>query len=199
MRHLPSLLVIACVLATGGWVCQSNADNRCPGALTCDIDVANVCCPFGSSVWCGACAPDASGCTGETRTCSDLARVLECSFSAKIETSSCASRASQPDGRELWTIEATGTVTGCGEEVAFFGVDGVRTDVDCGPWSAGTFGGCIPPEDDTSTMSWTFMGTADRQAGDTTPVEIVVMRGHGTVPFLARAEVDCSSNVGTVQ
>ena len=34
-------------LIAGGWVCEGKSENPCPGALTCDVDVADVCCPFG--------------------------------------------------------------------------------------------------------------------------------------------------------
>src|SRR5688500_10217378 len=134
MRRFPNL--VACALLCGGWVCQSNADNRCPGALTCDIDVANVCCPFSATARCEACAPDRASCTGEVRPVPDLARVLECSFSAKIDTARCLGRASQPGGNQVWSIETSGQLTGCGEEVGFIMLgDANTTAPTCGSWS----------------------------------------------------------------
>lgn len=192
MRCRPSVLpAVVAVLLCGGWVCQSNADNRCPGALTCDFDVPNVCCPFGSAVWCGSCAPNADVCSGEVRACTDLARVLECSFSAKITTARCIGRATGADGVELWSIEASGQLTGCGEEVAFIAVDGERDDHSCGSWSRGVFGGCVPPDDDISTTHWSLARTFERRALDTEPLVIEVLRGHGAKPVLARAEITC--------
>ena len=49
MRIDRTIVAIAIAIVAGGWVCQHSGDNPCPGALTCEIDVANVCCPFGSN------------------------------------------------------------------------------------------------------------------------------------------------------
>lgn len=192
MRPLtnPTVLV-ACILACGGWVCQSNADNRCPGAVTCDVDVANACCPFGSTAWCDSCVTDAKDCTSEVRTCTDLARVLDCSFEAKITTTQCLSRASISGGTETWTIKASGSMTGCGEEVAFVAFDDKHVDASCGAWSEGVFGGCIPPDDAISTTSWSTTTSVEHETSNPLPIEVTVVRGHANVE-LARAAVTCA-------
>lgn len=191
MRRFPDALsIVACALLGGGWVCTSDADNRCPGALTCDIDVANVCCPLGSPVWCGACTEDESGCVEEPRTCSDLARVLECSFSATIETARCTGRASESSGVEVWTVEVSGRLTGCGEEVAYISVGDVLVNDECGSWGTGVFGGCIPPDDALSTTSWSFTRTFERAQGDPEPLPVRISRAHADVT-LATATITC--------
>lgn len=187
-RRIDPALVAACVLLCGGWVCQSNADNRCPGALTCDVDVANVCCPFDSPVWCEHCVASGSGCTTEVRTCTDQARVLECSFEAKILSIQCVPSQLTP---ESWTVTASGTLTGCGEEVAFITVAGKHVDVSCGSWSDGVYTGCIPPEDGTSTTNWSISQTIQRTRTDTGPVEVDVVRGHADV-LLASMTAACT-------
>jgi hypothetical protein len=184
--------IVACAVMCGGWVCQSNADNRCPGSLTCDVDVANVCCPFDSPVWCDGCTSDASGCSSDPRTCSDLARVLECSFSAKITQAQCVGPINEPDGTNTWTVEASGSLTGCGEEVAFLLVGNEFVDASCGAWSSGVYGGCIPPEDETSTTTWSLSQTIRRAEGTPTPTEVAVVRGHGAKPVLVRADLSCA-------
>jgi hypothetical protein len=117
--------------------------------------------------------------------------VLECSFSAKITTARCVGRATGADGLELWSIEASGQLTGCGEEVAFISVDGERNGHSCGSWSSGVFDGCVPPDDEISTTTWSLSRTLERAAGDTAPVEVSVLRGHGAKPVLDRALITC--------
>lgn len=192
MRQSPDLRSgLLCALLCGGWVCQSSAENRCPGAVTCDIEIANVCCPFGSTAWCGACTSDSEGCPSEIRACTDLARVLECSFSAKITTARCSGRSSGPAGTELWTLEVSGLLTGCGEEVAFISVDNNQIEGECGSWDSGVFGGCIPPDDDLSSTHWSLVRTIARDPQDTAPVEVLVSRGHADVT-LTTASIECA-------
>lgn len=117
--------------------------------------------------------------------------MLECSFSGKITTARCVGRATGADGLELWSIEASGQLTGCGEEVAVISVDGEWNDGSCGSWSTGVFGGCVPPDDDISTTTWSLARTVERRTLDTEPVVVEVLRGHGAKPVLAEAEITC--------
>jgi hypothetical protein len=91
---------------------------------------------------------------------------------------------------ESWTLEASGSLTGCGEEVALVSFDEENTAPSCGSWSSGVFGGCVPPEDAISTTTWSVTRTIEH-AVDAGPVEIKVVRGHGPNVVLAEAEASC--------
>ena len=185
------LVAIAGVLLTAGWVCQSNADNRCPGALTCDINVANVCCPFGSAAWCDGCVADGSGCHTEAYACSDESRVLECAFSATVSDVQCGDPTPGDNNTIIWSLHGTGTIDGCGQETAFVTTSVSNANVDCGSWSTGVFGGCIPPSDDVSTTTWTLEQPVQLARGQGQTEVVQVLRGHGANPILAQAQVDC--------
>src|SRR5262245_61084595 len=101
------IIGIVAVLATGGWVCQSNVDNRCPGALTCSIEVSTVCCPFGSATWCGECTSGPTSCRGDKYTCTDDSIVLPCSFAATIDSLTCGDPVVEPE-LVRWSLKASG-------------------------------------------------------------------------------------------
>jgi hypothetical protein len=192
MRRLVdrTLAAVTLALLAGGWVCQSNVDNRCPGALTCEIEVANVCCPFESSKWCGSCVAAGTMCTQPPHICLDESRVLDCSFSAKIQTAQCINPVSGSEG-VTWTLQASGTIDGCGQETAFVSVAGQVSDVSCGSWSVGVYGGCIPTEAAMSTTTWLANQAVFLPAGQGAQVAIEIKRAHGANPVLARQMIAC--------
>lgn len=186
------VIALACALATGGWVCEGDVANRCPGALTCDIDVANVCCPIGSGQWCDGCS---SSCPGDGVQCVDEAQILDCSFNATIDAATCGNPVSTPQG-VLYTLSLTGTLSGCGQEsVLFVSPDGNEPDVDCGSWDMGVYGGCVSPSRDVTTTHWTFTQTVPDGTGNAGVLaSFQIKRAHGSAPPVAATFVMCGGS-----
>jgi len=187
-------LLLGCVLllALGGWVCQSNVDDRCPGANTCDIEVANVCCPYGSGGWCdGTCTDDITKCTDNAHYCVDDSRVLDCPFEATIESATCEGPTSDVGGTR-WRLTAKGTLMGCGQETVFLkDVYSTSGQLDCGLWDDGVFGGCIPPSASTSSTTWTYRRDAAANTPPAASTTISLVRAHGNAPALATMDILC--------
>jgi hypothetical protein len=184
------VIAIACALAGGGWVCEGDASNRCPGALTCDIDVANVCCPLGSAEWCdGSCT---NSCPGNAVQCNDEAHILDCAFNATIDSATCGNPRSTPQG-VIYTLEVSGTLSGCGQEAAMFtSTTAEQADLDCGDWDSGVYGGCIPTSPDITSTSWRFTQSVPGGSGGTFVLTtLLIKRAHGSAPPLAMMSVKC--------
>ena len=180
------LALFALVLACGGWVCNSAADDPCPGANTCALDVGTACCPFGEALYCGQCAASADSCLDQVYACRDDSRLLDCSFDATIEVAECTSL---PNG--AFRVRASGKLSGCGQELVELVIDNpLTTDLACGDWQAGTFGGCTPQEDAITTTSWTLDATI--QLGPQPP-NLTLVRAHGNLPTIASTTLSCTN------
>jgi hypothetical protein len=190
MRTDRRLVFGALVLALGGWVCQSNVDDRCPGANTCDIEIANVCCPYGSGGYCdGTCTDDLSKCADTPHVCLDESRVLDCSFEATIESATCEGLFGEA---AHWRLRAKGTLTGCGQETVFFKDNAsAPASMDCGSWSDGVFGGCIPPSPSTSSTTWTYERDSTAANANVASTTLTLVRAHGNAPALASVNIVC--------
>lgn len=183
------IVTIACVLASGGWVCDNSVDNRCPGAVTCDIEIANVCCPLGSVDWCDGCSTNGCG-TRQSHYCDDKARILDCSFNATIASATCDSPASTAHGIQ-YALHLSGTLSGCGQEGVQFVVapdEATGASTSCGSWEEGVFGGCVSSSPETTTSHFAF---SQRVTAGTKTVSIARM--HGTAPPIATTTVICGT------
>jgi hypothetical protein len=123
--------------------------------------------------------------------CSDESRVLDCAFEATIESATCDGPLSGTDGAR-WHLVAKGTLTGCGQETVFF-KDALETrpDVDCGSWSDGVFGGCIPPSASTSSTTWTYQRDSSANSASAASTTLTLVRAHGAAPPLATVNIVC--------
>ena len=188
MRVDRTATAIAFALCAGGWLCHDNDGDSCPGALECAVDVANVCCPFGQPYACdGACIADPNECVeGTNYACTDNAPTSSCAFSATIATASCG----DPIANINWHVQASGTVTGCGDDGIYIARPDGRAfgHLDCGSWAPGMFATSCLPDADASTTTWSIDDVVfPLEAGNR--IELTVRTGSGAV--LATLQATC--------
>jgi hypothetical protein len=194
-----SLLAVALVLSTGGWVCDS--DGTCPsGTLTCPTDVADVCCPQGAPYRCGdtcsatpACS-DYNVCTYPDDPGSGLCTAG--AYAASVTNLTCTA----PDGEFMvYRFSASGTLTGCGTTTVSIklpqGFD--ISSFDCGTWSSQRSGDrtsleCTPGSQTPGGTTWQVSGSYSAVPG--TPLDAVAVSLSielGGAPVIAQAMQAC--------
>jgi hypothetical protein len=171
-------------------------DNPCPGKLTCPN---MVCCPIGYPFNCGdqcyereiACPVMSYTCTNEnggtsSGTCGDA------SLMATITEINCGMRV--PDGpNNLFTLQAKGTMTGCGQNPIFIN-DNITTigNITCGTWFDNGNGGCSP--DSTSgptTTTWTATQSESVSVGQSATFHVILKLAGPTGRVVATMPVVC--------
>jgi hypothetical protein len=167
-------LLIAVALASGGWLCEGQHDDPCPGALTCPLDVADVCCPFEAPQWCdGRCIVASDPCEKPSYSCLDATTLGACDVTATIESATCT----QDDASaSTWTVAITGTLSGCGQEEVFALFDGANPadSYACGTWDEGVFGGCVPGTDATTATTFEIHKSDDLSPGQSHQHRVVL-------------------------
>lgn len=179
---------LALALALGGWVCNRDGDNPCTGANTCDTDIGVACCPLGVASWCGGCHADVGECSEHAYSCRDESTILDCSFDALVMATTC--EAGNENGMPVWHVVANGTLSGCGGETVLFVVGDqlVTSGFDCGAWTPGLFGGCVPDADATSQTTYAIDTIVPASANNAV---FALVRAHGDTPPIAAAALTC--------
>lgn len=179
---------LAIALATGGWVCQGSDDNPCPGALSCAVDVANVCCPFGRPFACdGTCTQVPCAQSETTYACVDpIEPDPTCPLTATVDSATCSDPIDGPQGID-WHVRASGTVSGCGSEGIYIGGSSglAYSGHTCGNWKTGMFDqSCFG----MGNTTWTIDQVAVVVVGTPT-IDVTVRTGAGNV--LATMQIPC--------
>ncbi len=172
--------------------------NPCPGQLTCpDME----CCPIDYPIECGSqcyqttsapacavtgyytCVDDNNGGSGSGSACDDT------SYAATIVSAACSGPISDPPFSDF-TLQATGTISGCGADAIFFS-DGITSTagLDCGTWGNTGGGGCVPSSTTaTTTASWAMSQLEQQDPGSSHVYTVSLMGGNVT---LASINVTC--------
>ncbi len=124
----------------------------------------------------------------------DSGPCLLAGLSATIDDAACGDRMAYPD-RDVYTVTATGTMSGCGSGALLFGApasDMTGTHLDCGSWTNNATDRCTPGSAAASDVAtWQFRGVVEVPSGTAVGATVSVQLDALTRPNLATRSVHC--------